>query len=66
MANRLGAERADCPTDGAGLVFPNFAFLSMVMGSSTIGVLQPKGANQFEHWRWGIVDKLLLKKSRKR
>ena len=57
VANRLGLERADRPIDGAGLVFPNFAFLSMVMGSSTIGVLQPKGPNQFEHWRWCIVDK---------
>jgi len=57
VANRLGAERADGPADGAGLVFPNFGFLAKVMGSSTIGVLQPKGPHQFEHWRWGIVDK---------
>jgi len=56
-ANRLGAERADGPADGAGLVFPNFAFLSMVLGSSTIAVFQPKGPHQFDHWRWGIVDK---------
>ncbi len=57
VANRLGVERADRSPDGAGLVFPNFAFLSAVMGSSTIGVFQPKGPHQFEHWRWGIVDK---------
>jgi len=57
VANRLGADRADRPTDGAGLVFPNFGFLSMVLGSSTIGVLHPKGPNQFENWRWCIVDK---------
>ena len=57
VANRLGTERAHRPTDGAGLVFPNFTFLAMVLGSSTIGVLQPKGPHQFEHWRWCIVDK---------
>ena len=28
VANRLGADRAYGPADGAGLVFPNFAFLS--------------------------------------
>nr|ART40544.1 L687 [uncultured bacterium] len=56
-ANRLGAERANCPTDGAGLVFPNFGFLSMVLGSSTIAVFHPRGPHQFDHWRWGIVDK---------
>ncbi len=56
-ADRLGAERANGPADGAGLVFPNFAFLSMVLGSSTIAVFQPKGPHQFDHWRWGIVDK---------
>lgn len=56
VANRLGTERADGPPDGAGLVFPNFAFLSMVLGSSTIAVFHPKGPHQFEHWRWGIVD----------
>jgi 3-phenylpropionate/trans-cinnamate dioxygenase alpha subunit len=38
-------------------VFPNFTLLSMVLGSSTIGVLQPKDPHQFEHWRWCIVDK---------
>ncbi len=57
VANRLGAERADGPADGAGLVFPNFAFLSGVMGSSIIAVFQPKGPHLFDHWRWGIVDK---------
>jgi 3-phenylpropionate/trans-cinnamate dioxygenase alpha subunit len=57
VANRLGAERADGPADGAGLVFPNFAFLSGVLGSSTIAVFQPRGPHQFDHWRWGIVDK---------
>jgi 3-phenylpropionate/trans-cinnamate dioxygenase subunit alpha len=57
VANRLGAQRADCSPDGAGLVFPNFAFLSGVMGSSTIAVFQPRGPHLFDHWRWGIVDK---------
>ena len=57
VANRLGAERADGPADGAGLVFPNFAFLAGVLGSSTIAVFQPRGPHLFEHWRWAIVDK---------
>ena len=57
VANRLGAERADGPADGAGLVFPNFAFLSGVMGSSVIAVFQPRGPHLFDHRRWGIVDK---------
>jgi 3-phenylpropionate/trans-cinnamate dioxygenase subunit alpha len=57
VANRLGAERADGPADGAGLVFPNFAFLLGVLGSSTIAVFQPRGPHHFDHWRWCIVDK---------
>ena len=57
VASRLGAERADGSPDGAGLVFPNFAFLSGVMGSTTIAAFQPRGAHLFDHWRWGIVDK---------
>ncbi len=57
VANRLGVDRADGPADGAGLVFPNFAFLSGVLGSSTIAVFQPKGPHLFDHWRWGIMDK---------
>jgi 3-phenylpropionate/trans-cinnamate dioxygenase alpha subunit len=55
--DRLGRQRGLYSPDGAGLVFPNFGFLTMVMGSSNISVIQPKGPNQFEHWRWMIVDK---------
>ena len=57
MANRLGRQRADAPAHGAALVFPNFSYLAMVMGSSSIGVMHPKGPDQFEFWRWGIVDR---------
>lgn len=57
VANRLGAERADGPADGAGLVFPTFSFLAGVMGSSTISVFHPRGPHQFDQWRWGIMDK---------
>jgi 3-phenylpropionate/trans-cinnamate dioxygenase alpha subunit len=55
--DRLGRQRALYAPDGAGLVFPNFGYLSMVMGASNISIMQPKGPNQFEHWRWMIVDK---------
>jgi 3-phenylpropionate/trans-cinnamate dioxygenase alpha subunit len=55
--DRLGRQRALNAPEGAGLVFPNFGYLSMVMGSSNIAMMQPKGPNQFEYWRWMIVDK---------
>ncbi|MBV1876773.1 MAG: Rieske 2Fe-2S domain-containing protein [Pseudomonadales bacterium] len=57
VANRLGEERANGPATGAGNVFPNFTYLNMVMGASSIGVVHPHGPNQFDWWRWGIVDK---------
>jgi 3-phenylpropionate/trans-cinnamate dioxygenase alpha subunit len=57
MLNRLGKQRADAPAHGAALIFPNFSYLAMVMGSSSIGVMHPKGPNQFEFWRWAIVDR---------
>lgn len=57
VRERLGIEEGYGPPDGSGLVFPTFAFLMGVNGCSSIGVFHPKGPDEFEFWRWGVVDK---------
>jgi 3-phenylpropionate/trans-cinnamate dioxygenase alpha subunit len=56
VADRLGAERSRGPSGTAGLVFPSFTYLAATFGSSSIGVVHPRGPDHFEFWRWCLVD----------
>ncbi|MBU1802387.1 MAG: Rieske 2Fe-2S domain-containing protein [Actinobacteria bacterium] len=57
VADRLGAERVNGPSLSAGLVFPNFAFLTRVFGQNSFGLFHPRTPNTFEYWRYCVVDK---------
>lgn len=55
--NRLGAERVDGPSITAGTVFPNFSYLSRILGHNSIGVWHPRTADTFLYVRYCVVDK---------
>lgn len=57
VRNRLGAERVDGPSMGAGNVFPNFSFLTRVFCHNSIGVWHPVTPDTFQYWRYCVVDK---------
>jgi 3-phenylpropionate/trans-cinnamate dioxygenase alpha subunit len=57
VIDRLGKERAGALAFGAATVFPNLSYLNGTIANSSIGVFLPKGPNDFENWRFGIVDR---------
>ncbi len=54
MEQHLGATRAHL-TSSAGTIFPNFSILN---GTMTIRVWQPRGPQKTEVWAWCLVDKM--------